>query len=198
MRDNYAWANPAWQTAAYMMVRHAKRDLLKHACFQWRGLNYVTLNTFDIGFRHVAERPAITLPWYAQDGRLHAVRYRFTDGQEPRYGQKAGSYNLVFGMQNLRERHVLMLVEGEINAMSVWQNCGDYVDVLSFGSEAPASGVRRFMQEIASAYKMVYVWTDKPVSIGLGDYLITSSRDANDLLQAGELSDFLVSHNVYP
>jgi hypothetical protein len=110
---------------------------------------------------------------------------------------------------------VLVLVEGEFNALSIWQVLHDPgpwavppayhlapVDVLSFGSE---SGSRaRDLPEVAAGYERAVVWADRHERAAEGAALLRGhgiqaiavsspgGADANDLLRAGLLVEFLV------
>lgn len=173
-------------------------------------------------------QPAIVIPWY-RAGKLVAVRYRFlaahnytdTDGRErsAKLTSIPGSdfTGLLYGGHMLPEfvtmpvgdngkcaeaLRTLVIIEGEINAMSVWQvaNAWNW-DVLSIGSESqpvPAGG-----RALAERYGRTIVWMDKPeIAKSLmaqipGSVAVNSPPvngkvlDANDLLQRGQLADFL-------
>lgn len=172
-------------------------------------------------------QPAIVIPWLADAGkRLVAVRYRFlqehtykdTEGNERKAKQTAlyGSdfEKRLFGGQALpdfvflpaaercAEQHrTLVLCEGEINAMSIWQACQHTrLDVVSIGSET-ATLPAKFGENFAAHYGQVITWLDKPdlatkVALSLpGAHAINSpqGKDANDLLQAGLLGAYLAT-----
>jgi len=100
----------------------------------------------------------------------------------------------------------LVLCEGELNALSLWQAARatglDRLDVLSFGSDSNAGG--ELAGKLAARYRRVIVWADDPDKTraamagipgarGLRSPQDDSGRklDANALLQAGALGDFL-------
>lgn len=154
-------------------------------------------------------RPAIVLPWWerTQDGAdptITAIKYRFVD-QDPdggRYTSRAGGTQLLYGLWDvLPGCHTLLLVEGEINALSVWQMRPEGVTVLSFGSEGATRP--EILKAIASRYRRVFVWADNPKRAGelrgilpgcaaLRSPIIDGLEwDANQMLQARVLADFL-------
>jgi len=147
---------------------------------------------------------------------VYAVRFRFLEPQgEHRLTALAGSQfsGKLFGGQALppacfeplpkghkpaESLCTLLIVEGEINAMSCHQVASETrLDVLSVGSESAnlsPAGI-----EFAKRYKRVLLWADKaevaqrlmgalPSSYGVRS---PGGKDANDLLRAGLLGGFL-------
>ena len=145
---------------------------------------------------------ALVLPWY-RGGRLAAVRFRFLDPEPGSAKIKAltGSHfaGLLFGGQALEGNlRTLVLVEGEINAMSIWQVAHETgLDVLSLGSES--AHLSPAMISHAQNYQTLLTWFDKPevaaaVASALpGAHAIASpqGKDANDWLQEGLLGGLL-------
>lgn len=194
-----------------------------------RGLLPVTWEAFNLGFRVDAPLPgtlgklraaAVVIPWFVA-GRLAALRYRFLEAQtyidaddkerkDVRLAAESGSQfaGRMFGGQNVlldaAPRRTLVICEGEINAMSIWQAANDsHVDVLSVGSES--AGVTRNAAGKLAAYRRVIVWLDDPqkaqqaASMFTGAFVLCNPNkqhgdtngDANDLLRAGVLDGFL-------
>ncbi len=160
--------------------------------------------------------PAIVIPWY-RDGKVVAMRFRFlqwheytdSEGKPRREKQTAltgSSFSGVFhGAQalegNIAEFSTLLLIEGEVNGMSVWQvSSYSRLDVLSLGSES--ASMTPAMIEQAKQYATVMVFLDKAKRARAiqellpAAYLIESpsGQDANDMLQAGTLGSFLALH----
>jgi hypothetical protein len=159
--------------------------------------------------------PAIVLPWYAGD-RLVAVRYRFLEAQGGhKLTAETGSQfaGRLFGGQALptwvrlpaddgrrngERLCTLLIVEGEINAMSAWQAAGDTgLHVLSLGSES--AGLSEAAVQAALRYGLVLAWADKgkiaqrlmaqlPGAVGVQS---PGGNDANDLHRRGLLGGFL-------
>lgn len=181
-----------------------------------RGLTYDTWQAFGIGYAHHYNRetrrnePAIVLPWYGRNG-LSAVRFRFLEavnGLRLVALKESDFSGVLFGRNVLpvvaEERRTLILCEGEINAMSIWQTQHEAaLDVLSVGSES--AKITQPMIDYARRFMRVIVWMDKPyVSRQLmdkipGAYGISSpviegqKRDANDLLCEGLLGAYLAT-----
>lgn len=149
--------------------------------------------------------PAIVLPW--TNGRLiKAVQYRLLDHGQ-RYHQQTGSERTLFGVQHLAHRPLLLAIEGELNALSVWQVAHDLIDVVSFGPESNVHRAIEYLQALGVSYQKVLIWADKPdvarkVQKALGAAQALRSPvdgkgaqevkwDANKLLQHGLLDDFI-------
>lgn len=216
-----------WSADALRVLENAQAalwsddDTLGAEYLSDRGLMGMTAHAFGLGYGVAmnrdsgAEQPAIAMPWYRGD-RLTAIRWRFLQpGGSQKITSQPGSRfgGQLFGGQALptwvrlpvepdtkpcEALCTLVLCEGEINAMSIWQVAHDTrLHVLSLGSETahlPDGAVK-----LAGRYGRVIVWMDKPeVAKRLmgqvpGAYGIASpgGQDANDLLQAGTLWDVL-------
>lgn len=196
------------------------------AYLQGRGIEPATIRAFGIGYTAFQlpntwsgkqfvypKQLAVSLPWYNYDGALVAVKYRFIeshtysdkDGKErtenkTSRGQAAGN---VFGWQALRgtdKVDALIICEGEMNALSLWQAGRGAVDVLSTGSEATTKKLPPVVVDLAKRYAHRIVWADKKeiadaaaLQIGGASMGSPGGKDANDLLQAGKLSALLTA-----
>jgi hypothetical protein len=188
-----------------------------------RGLKPETWVAFGLGFAHAknkdadAELPAIAMPWF-RGGKLTAIRYRFLNPPAKQKitslpGSKFGG--VLFGGQGLpswvhepiedgkrgsEQFCTLVVCEGEMNAMSIWQvahHAG--VHVMSVGSET--SRLSGGTVTYAQRYGTVVIWMDKeelakqlmtqiPGSFGFSS---PGGKDANDLLQKGILGGQLTA-----
>lgn len=209
---------------------HGEKDLRGAEYLTKRGLTPATWRRFGLGYksdcglpgtwnaetkqRTYPPRPAILLPWYV-GGRLVAIRYRFLQShsyidaggkdQTNKQGALFGSsFGGLFGGQAMaracEDKRTLVLCEGEINAMSIYQIAHETkVDALSIGGES--SHLTPAMVTYAQRFKHVIVWADRPdVAKNLmtalpGAYGVASpgGQDANDLLQAGHLGGYLAA-----
>ena len=174
-------------------------------------------------------QPAIVMPWY-RSGKVAAVRYRFlkthsytgVGDKKPRTIKQSSVYDsdftsLLYGGHVLSEfctmpildggkcaesLRTLLLCEGEMNAMSIWQVAHGWKwDTLSLGSESqkPSPAALAF----AGRYGRVIIWMDKgsiarqlmsqiPGAFAVNSPMVDGKAlDANDLLQSGQLGEFL-------
>ena len=159
------------------------------------------------------KQPAIVMPWFSgENQKLIGIRYRFL--QKHTFTDKSGAEQKDVKLtslhdSNFKERlfgghclksydggHILLICEGEINAMSIWQECPN-VDVLSMGSQSQNFSPR--FNEFVSRWNHVITWLDEPklaksAAIRLtGAHAISSfnGEDANDLLRLGILGNYL-------
>ncbi|TXG77453.1 hypothetical protein E6Q11_02705 [Candidatus Dojkabacteria bacterium] len=149
--------------------------------------------------------PAVAIPWTV-DGQLIGGRYRLAlpkseSPTEPgndkpiRFkwwrGSKASGY--LYGDQTGVNHDVLILTEGELNDVSIWQECKDSVDVRSVGSEN-STITPEIAERITKTWGHVLVWADKfkvaetwAAAIPGAIPLDTDGVDANQRLQDGDL-----------
>lgn len=152
-----------------------------------------------------ATRAAIVIPW--QRDKITALKYRFLTVPDGglRYSSKGGGQCLAFGLGLAGEHFsTLWLLEGELNALALWQALHDgrrvNFDVVSFGAESGA--LTPTVTAWAKRYQQVIVWADDPGkaaaataaipgAFGLRSPLHDGHKlDANDLLRLGKLADF--------
>jgi hypothetical protein len=175
-----------------------------------RGLLSPTWETFGLGFgewrdkQHDRRLPSIVIPWVNSNGsHLAALRYRHmeTDGKV-KYRVYGNLVDRLFGWQAITQpADTVILVEGELNAMSIYQELpADSIHVFSVGSQASRWG--ESIVAHVSTYHRVIVWMDEPDRAGaivkmLPNAVAVDSAsmggDANELLQADRLSGFLVT-----
>lgn len=207
----------AWLCMDYLQGRCIESETIKAF-----GIGYTAFqlpNTWD-GKRFVYDKQlAISLPWFNHDGALVAVKYRFIephtytdkdgkeqkgkDGNGVRFTSRGQIDGNVFGWQALRgaaQCNVLIICEGEMNALSLWQAGRGAVDVLSTGSEATTKRLPPVVVELAKGYQHKIVWADKKeiadaaaLQIGAASMGSPKGQDANDLLKAGKLGALLTA-----
>lgn len=198
-----------------------------------RGITSNTWLAFKLGFapavplpgtwdgkQHVQPRqPAIVIPWY-RGGKITGIRYRFLttheytnlEGKEVKVKttslHESDFTGVLYGGQALmgcaEQARTLVLCEGELNSISIWQIAAPWnFDVLSLGSES--AKLTPAMIDYANKFERVIIWMDKAdlvkqlmTSIGGSfgvDSLVIDNRkhDANAMLQTGQLGGFIAS-----
>lgn len=216
------WRSPAFQESARRTLRATHSLLLSsdgtegQAYLRGRDLHEETWRTYKLGFGrrfhpvNHENRPAIFIPWLSPDGRtINAIQHRFIEAglaKHERYSLKPGSLPLLFGLHALRPAETLVIVEGEVNCMSLRQ-IG--VQALSVGSETNigSAQARALLQAQITPYVRVMIWFDDPTySDKMASWLteaepfrekrilpIHAQADANDLLVGGQLARFVAS-----
>ena len=178
-----SWTQPAWQSAAQVLVQEAEACLADdgptgqagaaaRAYLAGRGFQPATWRAWRLGF-HLAWQPvrrealpAITLPWFGADGTLQAVQYRYFGpgiARHDRFGQKAGGQRSLFGLHRLSGQATLIITEGELNAISCWQVAQPWADVLSIGSQENVRQARvsETLKSAALPYRRIIAWLDE-------------------------------------
>jgi len=207
------WQLSAWRIvdaasdALFSDTGQAGRDYLSS-----RGLSRGTWLAWHLGIARVYDpqagrgRDAIVLPWTTKaDQEITAVKYRFMDNDPAglRYTALAGSAPTLFGGWDvIGHEKTLLLVEGEINALSLWQCRPRGVAVLSFGGET--NGRAETLLPLATEYQNIFIWCDeaqrskhyesmlaRPCHKLFSPKINGDKLDANRLLILGELKEFL-------
>jgi len=215
-----AWNDDNWQRAA----RRERDDAIARlagpegaaarAELERRGLRPETWQAYSLGYALNwnsalnTKAPSIVIPWQ-KDGTIKALNYRFFGpqiDQASRFSQRKGSVRTIFGLDRALGADLLLIVEGELNAISVWQalqKAGrlSEMDVLSFGSQGNAASQK--VISVANHYRRVVVWADdgRPAVDLAGRCSAavpfrSGSRngrklDANEFLQTGELGTII-------
>lgn len=217
-----AWRDPQWQQTVTDLCHRAHQRLLTasegepgRAYLLGRGILWDAWRAFQLGYSVMVSvpgtkgqitAPAIVMPWVVR-GVVRGIRYRFL---APQQGHKQTAYygssftGILYGGHalagNIPQRSTLLVVEGELNAVSCWQASRfTHLDVLSFGSES--GQLTTAMVTAVKRYRHIIAWLDcaaivrNKIAQMPGAFGIQSpdDRDANDLLQAGLLAGFLAT-----
>jgi len=198
----------AWAESALREVVQANERLFRpegQAVREYltrRGFGAETVQVWALGAAEVfnpstnRQEPAVVIPSFDR-GEITAVKYRFLNG-ELRYRMRKGSRPSLFGLWQSVKPY-LAIVEGELNAVSLWQVAAERFLVISPGSQSAGRAMLldllkngRFAQKV--------LWFDDPhlarEYAPFADLVITSPTvnnhklDANALLQTGELTAF--------
>lgn len=142
MRTDYACFDPAWQAAAAAFIDEAADALESHEGERaraylaarglmktpagWRlGFNDQPLNA-KWGSTDVYLPRGIVIPWFGSDGLIWRIRVRRPpqEAQKQKYAQAAGAANgLYLTRRPVRPDSVIVLVEGEFDALAIIEHC---------------------------------------------------------------------------
>lgn len=216
------WQSLRWQDRAWTDIKqaiwtlnHANAGETSRTYLTDRRIEPAVWQAWQLGHAKVwnpmlcQRMSAIVLPWH-DDQTVNAVQYRFTQTDLPkkaRFGQKPGGNRMLFGLHLLQGQQQLVLIEGELNAVSIWQ-VSDNLDVLSWGPQGNIvrPEVAKMAAEVGSRYHQLLLWADTfqaalnaVVALqesGLNTNKVTlvespNNLDANDLLTIGDLPQYL-------
>ncbi len=201
-------ANKSCNTVLHEAAGKPGRDYLDA-----RGITRSTAAEVKLGFGYFYDtkarknRPGISIPWFdgeIEDNQITALKIRFVDNDTcgSRYSALKGSVPVLYGLWSvLPESDTLVLVEGELNAISILQLHLNRTAVVSVGSDTTAPN--EILRILARNFKRILVWLDSPAkSVELqknipGSIAIQSPKsdgkkwDANQMLQEGLLEEFI-------
>jgi DNA primase len=219
------WDTERWQLRAWDIMNSAAEALDTpkgepgRQYLQQRGISEHAWRVFVLGYspnsppwdrenKRWTGGPSITIPYLRHDDdHIMAVRYRRIDPSEDRYINKAGSATVLFGLHLVDPNaSTLVIVEGELNAISIWQESHDLgISVVSTGSQTPSEQTLKAVSWLSKEFQHCIVWCDTPDSALKIRDAVKSPRvkplqspkvddqkvDANDMLQGGVLRAFM-------
>jgi DNA primase len=147
-----------WQEAAAALIDHCEQELWTapgQRALEWlqkeRGLQTETIKRFRLGYNPEVQRPAasdwgnpadsrerlyiprgIVIPCLAA-GEIWYIKIRRPVG-DPKYIQVRGGRPALFGADDLKGWDLVLLTEGEFDAILAWQEIGDACGVATLGS----------------------------------------------------------------
>ncbi len=201
------WRDPEWQREAWAIIDKSISTLESDAGAQGReyllgrSIQPTTWTAWRIGYDCLSQ--AVVIPWIVGD-TVTTVQYRRIReaDKRKRFFRKKGSGPIVYGAHLLDfSKRDLVIVEGELNAVSIWQAAQDLrVNVVSIGSQSVSDDTKRAIRKLAAKFARVIVWCDNAANAqdvlqAVGPHAdgMKSPRglDANDLLQRGLLRAFM-------
>jgi hypothetical protein len=221
------WKTAKWQTRAMSTIEEMAAALETdagapgRAYLEQRGITQHTWRCWLLGYALVSPPwdpelrqrtggAAITIPYmHSRNDTCFAVRYRRIVARtgEDRYVNEGGSFCLLHGLHMIDlNAHTLVIVEGELNAISIWQAARDLgVAVVSIGSQYLKKETLEATAKFSTFFPRSLVWCDDP-DRALRVRRAVQSRavlplkspeldgvkiDANDMLQRGLLGAFI-------
>lgn len=190
-------------------VGHVDAHLAQNYLIAERAISLATARAWRLGQARVRfkvgkgkeEANAIIIPWMGPDGLIKAIQYRLIGGASRRFHSKYGGQKTIYGAHLLAPSRdkILFIVEGEFNAISIWQEAhrADLpIDVISIGGEGIGDERLSKLVKLVARYQGCVAWLDRDeVAKRVGNHLtyamLVSSpggHDANRLAQSGELA----------
>jgi hypothetical protein len=208
-----AWRAETWRLVDEANLRLIRREGVGEVVAEYlerRGLFLPTWCYWLLGAvewqdpRAKKTRPAVCIPIFQPDNltTLCGVKFRFVDEVDGglRYISLKGSQAMLYG--DCLPAPCLLVVEGEINMLSIWQTHPKGWRVMSVGSQSFSDKILQSLKTLTFGAMKVYVWFDDDErarqvgrQIGAEKAIISQGEngkvDANDLLRRGKLVDFL-------
>lgn len=204
----------SWQNRAKAVVRSSCEALTPssegHAYLVGRGISEQSYKTYLLGYSRSVAIPgtngkersgAISMPWIV-GGKIRGIRYRFLEVQD---GAKQTAFSgssfsgCYYGGHAMQRSggDTLLIVEGELNAISCRQVAPEGCEVLSVGCES--THITESMARVREMFDTVIIWMDREEIVRgkqeafSGSFGVSSpeGKDANDLLQLGILGEFI-------
>ncbi len=223
------WNTDVWQQRAYELIDRAAAQLetpagaAARAYLEQRGITQHTWRCWLLGYAPVSPPwnkeqrrrvggPSITIPYWRHVPDEHgheilAVRYRRIDPQEDRYINEAGSACILHGLHHIDlNAHTLIITEGELNAISIWQAARHLgIAVVSIGSQTPSEQTLSTVAWLSKKFPRCIPWCDEPDNaLNVRSYARSShvmplqspkpsgtKIDANDMLRMNLLRPFI-------
>ncbi|PLS77238.1 MAG: hypothetical protein CYG59_24845 [Chloroflexi bacterium] len=212
------WRSDAWQADARARISDAIQRLDSDAgkvgrdYLLKRGIQPETWRAWSLGYgRDEYGQWGITLPWMVGNLCTMLNYRRVATHAKVKCLAKGDSERILYGVQMLdMSVRGLVIVEGELNAVSIWQAARDLgLSVVSIGSQTPSDRTKEAIRKLAAKFARVIVWCDEAgnaqaVMQAVGPHAegrqSPRGLEANDLLQQGLLRAFMegVIHGTRP
>ncbi len=211
-KSGWDWRGDEWQQMATTEVFRS-HDRLQHVMeyLKGRGITPDTASAYELGYGQGWYGPddmraAVTIPWFDAN-LMTCVRYRFVkpdpDGLRYRLGKfpKNGSGSageMTLFQPPMRRSDIVVIVEGEFNAMSIYQATA--YDAYATGSQSITAAQLDAIRQTADTYERVLVWQDEPEAaqklaamlpnaLAMRSPVVNGKKlDANELLKSGHLA----------
>ena len=199
---------PTWNAgAALAVVAECEAALWTNAgekAREWlheRGLQDKTLRSWRIGFNPASRKVhglwverGIVIPCFVDDGTLWYLKVRrpVPGSARNKYVQvKGGSNHVLFGLDHLTGKRAAVVCEAELDAILLYQEAGDLVDVVATGSATGRPAPRFLARLLPATTWLVALDNDRAGEQGYRWWREQSARVRRVRpLQGGDLTDF--------
>jgi DNA primase len=205
-----------WQRRALKVVSECEAALWSaegEKARSWltkRGLRENTIRTWRLGYNSTDRKirglwipGGIVIPCFV-GGVLWYVKVRRLDS-EPKYMHVEGGKSALYGIDALDGKRVVVICEGELDTVLLWQEAGDLVDVVGVGSAQTRPDPSFLIHLLGSTYWLAAHDHDGPGEKGAKSWGEFSKRvrrirplagkDLTDFHQAGgDLRSWIIYH----
>lgn len=154
-----------WQTRSKATVKAAVNAIKGSMSWDYlaaRGIDDDAIKAFALGHKRMKpkegpEYDALVIPWILKDKTLTMIKYRRLGADhKARFFTASGSTPILFGAHLAQNRDTAIIIEGELNCVSVWMAASDLADCLSVGGDSLVEQ----MVAAGSLYGKVLYWVD--------------------------------------
>jgi DNA primase len=191
-----------WQRRASVVVSECEATLWStegEKARSWltkRGLCEDTVRTRRLGYNPTDRNTGdlwiprgIVIPCFAE-GALWYVKVR-RPVSESKYMHVKGGKSMLYGIDALEDKRVVVICEGELDTLLLWQEAGDLVDVVGIGSASAKPDPSFLVYLLGATYWLVAFDRDEPGEKGAHFWGEFSKRVRRIRpLQGKDLTDF--------
>jgi hypothetical protein len=154
-----------WQAKNKGIIKAAVNAIKGSATWDYleaRGIDDEAIKAFALGHKRMkskdlGEYDCLVIPWILKDKRVTMTKYRrLVADQKMRYFTESGSTPVLFGSHLATGKDIVIMVEGELNCISVWMAASDLADILSVGGDSLVEQ----MVDCAKGYDHRSYWVD--------------------------------------
>ena len=169
-----------WQTKNKAIIKAAANAIKGSATWQYledRGIDDEAIKAFALGHKRMkskdlGEYDCLVIPWILKDKRVTMTKYRrLVADHKMRYFTESGSVPVIFGSHLAEGKDTVIMVEGELNCVSVWMAASDMADILSVGGDSLVEQ----MVNYAKSYPKRAYWVDEQKK---ADHILKLDPDA--------------------
>jgi hypothetical protein len=144
----------------------------------------------------------VVIPWRVDGATWHVKFRRFDD--DPKYIRIRGGVPALYGLDHLTDKAAVVICEGELDAVLVWQEAGDLVDAVAIGAKTARVGAKGIAHLAPASHWLLALDTDAEAEAGTwAEYSDRVHRikpiEGNDLTDfhnaGGDLRAWILHHH---
>ena len=173
-----------WRERAWRFVEYCQEQLFTNVGrdgLDWlhrRGLTDETIRAWRLGWhdrnrwrdpgpwglnngKKIWLAEGVVIPWIVKGDVWHVKTRRFDD--ELKYIRVRGGQPTLYGLDRLTGRRKVVICEGELDAVLLWQEAGDLVDVVAIGSKGSRPPLSHLFNLVGASQWLVALDNDAEV-----------------------------------